>query len=68
MPQFLITYGHREQTDIIERDTLDEARDEATTRSMEEGILDDDLPDTTWAELYDPDVHAVEPKPLMRPR
>ena len=55
MPKFRIVYGRPEQTDIIERDTLQEARDEATTRSMEDGILDDDLPDTTWAELVDPD-------------
>jgi hypothetical protein len=55
MPRFIICYGWDEECDIIEADTKDKALDIATIRSMDEGMLDDDLTDT-WAEEYTDDL------------
>jgi hypothetical protein len=57
MPKYIIYYGFTEEIDIIEAESLDEAQMEATRRSMSDGLLDDDLADTTWAEVYDPTMH-----------
>ena len=55
MQKFIIGYGRREQVDMIDALDLDAAQMEATRRSMADGLLDDDLADTTFAQPYDAD-------------
>ncbi len=52
MPRWIIGYGFKTALDIIEAETLDEAVQKATERSLLDGCLDDDLADTTFAEPY----------------
>lgn len=63
--QFIIAYGWDSEVEIIEAISLKEALAEATCRSLKEGLLDDDLADTTWAEPYSEDLaHDVGLLPL----
>ena len=43
--RFIIGYGRREDVDVIDAPSLDEARMIATKRSMDDGLLDDGLLD-----------------------
>ena len=55
MNKYIIAYGWRSDMRVVRAKSLDEARMAATKLSMEDGLLDDDLSDTTWAEEYTPD-------------
>ena len=52
MTRYIIGYGWHSDVDIIEAASLDEAEMKATERSLMDGLLDDDLSDSTWAEPY----------------
>ena len=52
MNRYIIAYGWRSDIRVVWADSLDEARMIATKLSIEDGLLDDDLADTTWAEEY----------------
>ena len=56
MAKFIIGYGRRSEIDVIEVADLDAALMEATRLSMLDGLLDDDLADTTFAEPYTDDL------------
>ena len=52
MTKFIIGYGWRD-VDVIDAASLEAATAEATKRSKADGILQDELEITTWAEAYD---------------
>ena len=52
MPKWIIGYGWRD-VDVIDAASLEAATAEATKRSKADGILEDELEITTWAEAYD---------------
>ena len=52
MNKYIIAYGWHSDMRVIKAKSLDEAQMIATKLSMEDGLLDDDLSDTTWAEEY----------------
>jgi hypothetical protein len=56
MDKFIICYGWLSQLDVIQATSLDAATMRATERSLRDGCLDDDLPDTTWAVPYTPEL------------
>lgn len=51
--KYIISHGWRADCQIIEAENLAAAEKRATALSMAEGLLDDDLPDTTWAQEFD---------------
>lgn len=52
MQKFIIAHGWDSRVDMIDALDLQAAKSEAARRSMADGLLDDDLSDTTWAEPY----------------
>jgi hypothetical protein len=50
--RYIICYGRAGELDIITAPSFNEAFMIATARSIDDGILDDELPDTTWVEPY----------------
>lgn len=52
MARFIIWSGWQSTPDVVDAKDIDEARGKAAERSMLEGLLDDDLADTTGAEVY----------------
>ena len=55
MHKYIIGYGWGGNIDVINIASLAAAEKEAANRSMQLGLLDDDLADTTWAEEYTDD-------------
>ena len=53
--KFIIAYGRFCDLEIIEAKDHDDALAAAVERSMADGVLDDDLADTTWAEPWSPE-------------
>lgn len=56
MNRFIIAYGWKSDMRVIEAKSIEDARAIATQLSLEDGLLDDDLSDTTWAEPYTDDL------------
>lgn len=56
MSKYIISYGRASDVAVIEAPSLDEALMIATKRSLDGGLLDDDLADTTWAAAYTDDL------------
>jgi hypothetical protein len=59
MQDYIICYGRRGTLEVIEAPSLQAAQDKAAELSMRQGILDDELSDTTFAVPYS-DVLAYE--------
>ena len=56
MNWYIIAYGWHGDCQVIEAPSLKDAQAKAAQFSMREGLLDDDLADTTWARAYDDDL------------
>ena len=52
MARYIIAFGRISEMEVIDVRDHETALREATRRSMDEGCLDDELADTTWAEPY----------------
>jgi hypothetical protein len=50
--RYIISWGWAASCDVIEAANIYDAKAEASKRGMAEGLLDDDLSDTCWAEPY----------------